>query len=187
MNGKVQQKTISGLIHNPALGRLLEMVLLLGAGMLAVTLHARLRTPFNMPGHHGLEFMAILVMARSFTNVRWAGSVSSLGIGILLLFPILGFNDPFMGLNYMLPGFLLDLVYNLPGKNKFRSLLIITGCGFAYAMIPLSRLVLHLFTGYPYQNIIKHGPLLPISSFFFFGILGGITGLGLSQLFKLKN
>lgn len=120
-----------------------EYIILFGLGILAILLHARLRTPLNIPGHHGLEFMAILMAGRVASKIKWASSISSLGIGFVLLFPVFGFKDPFMGFNYMLPGLFIDVFYNLTRNLKWQILILSLVAGLAYFTIPLSRLFIH--------------------------------------------
>jgi len=187
MNGKHYQKTISVKSHSKVLPRILEILLLLGAGMIAILLHVRFRTPFSIPGHHGLEFMAILMLARVRSNLRFASSISSLGIGLLLIFPVFGFSDPMAGFNYMLPGILLDVLYRaFPGERKHFIFIGIIA-GLAYFTIPFSRLMIHLSTGYPYGTFIKYGTWGPLLSFFSFGMIGGILGFSFDRgVRKLK-
>lgn len=184
MNGSALQKTTLGLSHRTWASVALESLLLMLLGAIAITLHARMRTPLNIPGHHGLEFMAIFILSRMGSNLKFAGSISSMGIGILLLFPVLGFKDPFMGFNYMLPGFLLDVLFlSFPAwRKKLLFLTIISGL--AYFTIPLSRLILMTGTGYPYNSFIKHGFATPLISFFVFGLAGGLLGAGFIYSWK---
>lgn len=185
MNGNVQQKSLSkASLTNQSLAKVLEVVLLMLAGVLAIVLHARLRSPINVPGHHGLEFMAIILAARLSSNMKWASSISALGIGIFILFPVLGFKDPMMGFNYMLPCFFLDLAYNFLQNNKYKNLLMALAAGYAYMLVPFSRLITTWLTGYPYSSFLKHGFILPVFSFLFFGLLGGILGIGIHAVGK---
>jgi len=189
MNGNVQQKTLSRkYLTNLSIAGILEILLLVGAGVLAIVLHARLRTPLNIPGHHGIEFMAIILAARLSSKIKWASSISALGIGIFLLFPVLGFKDPMMGFNYMLPCFFIDLAYNFIKNNKYRNLFLSIAAGLAYLMVPMSRLITTFTTGFPYSSFLKHGFVTPIFTFLLFGLLGGILGTGIyiigKKLFK---
>lgn len=184
MNGKLHQKSTYGLSRNLTLTTILEVLLLTGLGMLAITLHARWRYPLNMPGHHGLEFMALLMLGRSLSRFRFAAGFSSMGIGILLLFPIFGFNDPLMGFYYMIPGFLVDILYNMNPTRRKRWLTVLLISGIAYFMIPLSRLIVMSLTGYPYASFLKHGYIVPLVTFFLFGTIGGAIGAGTSSIIK---
>ena len=186
MIGKQQQKSISALSHNSVFVNIAEYAVLFGIGILAILLHARLRTPLNIPGHHGLEFMAILMAGRVVSKIKWASSISSLGIGFILLFPVFGFKDPFMGFNYMLPGLLIDIFYNLTRQLKGQMLILSLIAGFAYFTIPLSRLFIHALTGYPYSSFLKFGYFIPVVNYFFFGLAGGIFGAGISLAIKSK-
>ena len=189
MNGNVQQKTLSRkFLTNLTIASLLEIILLFGAGVLAIVLHARLRTPINIPGHHGIEFMAIILAARLSSKIKWASSISAIGIGIFLLFPVLGFKDPMMGFNYMLPCFFVDLAYNFVQNNKYRNVIIAIAAGIGYMLVPLSRLITTFSTGFPYSSFLKHGFITPLATFMLFGLLGGILGTGIyfitKKLFK---
>ncbi len=180
MSGNVQQKSLSKeYLTNSTLANVLEVILLLLAGVMAIVLHARLRTPINIPGHHGIEFMAIIIATRLSSNMKWASSISALGIGIFILFPVLGFKDPMMGFNYMLPLFLIDIAYNFIKNERYRNLVVALAAGFGYMLIPLSRIILTATTGYPYSTFLKHGFVTPVFTFFFFGLLGGLLGTGI--------
>ncbi len=180
MTGNVQQKSLSKTyLTNRTLAKVLEIILLLLAGVLAIVLHARLRTPLNIPGHHGMEFMAIILAARLSSNMKWASSISALGIGVFILFPVLGFKDPMMGFNYMLPCFFMDIAYNTIQNKKYRNLYLSIAAGFAYMLIPVSRMITTISTGYPYSSFLKHGFVTPLATFLLFGLMGGILGTGI--------
>jgi hypothetical protein len=186
MSGRQQQKSISVLSHNSIGGHVAQYVVLFGIGILAILLHARLRTPLNIPGHHGLEFMAIITAGRVASNIKWASSISSLGIGFILLFPVFGFKDPFMGFNYMLPGIFIDIFYNLTRYFKWQLFIMALIAGCAYLLIPISRLFIHALTGYPYSSFIKFGYFIPVVNYFLFGLAGGFFGSGITMAIKRK-
>jgi hypothetical protein len=142
-----------------------------------------------MPGHHGLEFMALIMAGRVASRIPWASSVSSLGIGLILLFPAFGFKDPFMSLNYMLPGFMIDICYTFIRRFRWYLPALALLSGVAYAMIPVSRLMIHLVSGYPYSAFMKHGIPFTVGGFFIFGMAGGFLGSGItySILQKLRK
>lgn len=181
--GKLQVKTISGRIHSAGLARLLEILFLLGIGAIAILLHARFKSPLSIPGHHGLEFMGLLIIGRMSSQLRFASSISSLSIGILLLFPVFGFTDPLMGFNYMLPGIMLDIYYQIGGKINSKATFLALIAGLSYMTIPFSRLLISVSTGYQYGAFIKYGFVTPFVSWFAFGLAGGLLGLGISNIF----
>lgn len=186
MSGRQQQKSISVLSHNSFVRNIAQYAVLFGIGILAILLHARLRTPLNIPGHHGLEFMAILMAGRIASNLKWASTISSLGIGFILLFPIFGFKDPYMGFIYMLPGIFIDVFYNITRYFKWQILVLTLIAGAAYFTIPLSRLFIHAFSSYPYSSFIKFGYFIPVVNYFFFGAAGGFFGAGITMAIKNK-
>lgn len=188
MDGKQLQKSISAPSLSGTVPVVLEYLILFGLGIIAILLHARLRTPMNLPGHHGLEFMALMMAGRAASRLPWASSISSLGIGLILLFPAFGFKDPFMGINYMFPGILIDVLYAFIRQSKWQLLALALISGLAYAMIPMSRLLIHLISGYPYGAFAKHGYIMPFAGFFVFGLAGGLAGAGITtSLLKKLN
>ncbi len=182
MSGNLPQKNSSEQSLSRSTALVLEMFLLMMAGAFAMFLHYRLRIPLNIPGHHGLEFMAIFVLIRLGSNVRYAASIASLGVGIFLLLPGMGASNPLHSFGYLLPGLVLDSLYMLGSKRFQMFLLIIFLAGFAYMSIPLSRFFVTLITGYPNPAFIKFGTAYTILSFFFFGMLGGLLGYGMNSI-----
>ena len=181
MSGKQLQKNISVQSLSGSVPLAIEYLILFGLGIIAMILHARLRTPLNIPGHHGLEFMAVLMAGRVSSNIKWASSISSLGIGFILLFPVFGFNDPFMGITYMIPGLAIDFFYHFVKDNRYQLLILALISGLAYFTIPLSRLIITVFTGYPYPSFVKHGLFAPLAGYFVFGLAGGFAGAGITK------
>ena len=181
MDGKLPQRRSFAVSHNRNIALLAELMLLLAGGMLAAVLHAKLRIPLNMPGHHGLEFMAIYTLIRLASKLRYAALMATIGTGVALLIPGIGSTDPLHSFSYLLPGIVLDLLYPLINKSTFRWLMVMLLAGFAYASIPLSRLLVNLLIGYPYMAFIKYGTLYTTLSFFFFGMMGGLTGFGMEK------
>ncbi len=185
MNGDVHQRSTSRVFPTKlAISQVLEVVLLILAGVLAIVLHARLRSPINIPGHHGMEFMAIILATRLASKLKWASSLSAFGIGIFILFPVLGFKDPMMGFNYMLPCIIMDLAYHLFQDSKHNKIFLSVAAGVAYMMIPISRIITTSITGFPYSSFLKHGFVTPVLTFMLFGLMGGILGTGLYAIAK---
>ena len=184
MNGNLPQRTSSGQSLSRSTANVMELFLIVMAGGLAAYMHFNLRIPLNIPGHHGLEFMAIISLVRLTSRLRYAGTLAMLGTGIILLIPGAGGGTVLHGFSYLLPGIVLDMAY-LAGRERIRILFIIAiFSGFAYMIIPLSRVFLNLFTGYPYMAFVKYGIAYTSLSFFFFGMLGGLLGF---SLYSIKN
>jgi len=178
MTTKQQIKNLSKTSQTNITHTILENLLLMGLGALAIVLHARLRTPLHLPGHHGIEFMAVLVVGRMMSRLPLASTISSFGIVLMLLVPILGFKDPLTATYYLIPGLMLDLCYNLFSTNKYKVALVSLFAGLSYMMIPVARYIFGLATGYFQPSLLKSGVVITILLFFMFGAGGGFLGAG---------
>jgi len=136
-----------------------------------------------MPGHHGLEWMALLLFGRMQSGSRWAGLQVALGAvathtwyaaagpSALSVTPIFA---------YLLNGLCVDLLfrYTPGGLPVFVKGIILGGIGFMTKPLFLDGTVLLL--GLHYGSAAKYGYFLPIVSHFVFGSIGGICGVGLA-------
>jgi hypothetical protein len=172
MNGKPQTRTISRAL--PVNATLLEVVLLALLGAMAVVLRAYLRLPLQLPGRHGLEVMAILMIGRKASSLPFAMSISTLTGGLMALFPFLGFSDPFMLPVYLIMGAVTDLAYTLFNPFRVRMALFVVLGGIAYMMIPLCRILIEVTGLWHYQSLYRAGFLYPVLTHFLFGA-GGTT------------
>lgn len=179
MNGNLHQKRSFALSPDRNIALILEMLLIVAGGALAALMHFKLRIPLNLPGHHGLEFMAIFVLIRLSANVRYAATLATLGTGIMLLIPGLGASNPLHSFSYLLPGLFLDFFYIISRGRMQLFLIAAITAGISYMMIPLSRLIVQIFIAYPYMAFVKFGIVYTVFSFLLFGILGGMLGYGL--------
>lgn len=170
MSGKSQAKTISK--ASQVNRTIIEVLILTLLGAAAVALRARLRIHINMPGHHGLEVMALFIIARNSSKIPFAGSIAAIGGALLMLIPFFGFKNPFLPISYIMMGMSIDLLFAwFKSKRQLRFLFILLG-GLAYMMIPISRLFLHILHVYPYQSIIKSGIPYTLISHFIYGAAG---------------
>ena len=173
------------------LGRLLEALLLVGSGALVVVLHQSFRIPLSQPGYHGIEWMAILILGRSFSRLRGAGTLASLGAAGMSMLPLWGaVNDPFIWLVYLLPGPVMDLAFRyLPDYASKLWFLVVLG-GLAHITKPIVRLVITVLSGWSFGSF-RFGVLYPVSSHLLFGMLGGLLGavlvLGIRRLSTKSN
>jgi hypothetical protein len=153
-----------------------EALLLLGSGALAVVLHQFLRAPLGLPGRHGIEWMALLILGRASSRFRGAGSLASLGASVTSSIPIWGArDDPFIWLIYLLPGPLMDLLFWLLPKMAGKLWFLVLLGGLAHATKPIARLVIAATMGWAYGSF-RYGILYPITSHILYGLLGGFLG-----------
>ena len=93
----------------------IEALLLMGGGVMAVVLHRTLDSSLGLPGHHGIEWMAILIIGRASSRYRGAGTLTSIGASFASVLPFLSGENPFTWIYYLLPGPVMDLAfYYLP-------------------------------------------------------------------------
>lgn len=152
-----------------------EALVLLGVGASAVVLHQILRMPLGLPGRHGVEWMALLIMARSRSRFKYAGSLSSIGASAAALLPFWAFDDPYIWLIYLVPGLLMDLIFNLKPDWRVKIGALIAVGGLAHATKPLIRWIIALATGWPYGSLL-YGVLYPTATHILFGMVGGFIG-----------
>ena len=75
INGKASHSILSA--QSLSISIWLELLMLLGLGMIGILLHARLRLGLGIPGHHGLIFMALILAGRLNSKLDWASTISS--------------------------------------------------------------------------------------------------------------
>lgn len=118
--------------------KLRSTVILIGLGVLAAVVHATFRFPLRLPGHHGLEWMALLVIARQASSYRWSATVAAFGAAVSSALPILGFHDPLTPLTYLAPGVAVDLLCLVVPTAKRNSVIFLgAAAALAYATKPL--------------------------------------------------
>lgn len=160
-----------------------EALVLLGIGAVAVVLYSLFHWPMKMPGRHGLEWMALLLFARTTHHYRWAAAVTAFGAAMTSQVPIAGVHEPWAALSYLLPGLVVDLFYQSHKNWRRYVLYLAVIAAFAHATRPLLHYVEALYLG------VSHGSLAgglsyPLLTHLGFGFVGGLTGAllaGLSQ------
>lgn len=189
MNGTSSLKTRSNVfpIDIPAW---LEALLLISSGTLAVVLHQAFRWPLNLPGHHGIEWIAILMIGRAFSRLGPAGSLTSLGaVGGAALTGWIG-RDPFIWLIYAVPGPLVDLAFrSLPRYSDKIWFFMLLGA-LAHTTKPLIRLIITIASGWSFGSF-RFGIVYPVASHFLYGLIGGLLGallvLGIRKISKSRK
>jgi hypothetical protein len=180
------QKTISKVFPNSAVAEAVEIIFLIGLGMFAVLLHMKLRMPMHLPGKQGLLFMALILTGKGLSKFPFASSLSGIGAATLLLVPGLGFHDPFMALNYLFLGCVIDLVAGFASRFTSRVWLISVLCGTCWMFIPLFRLSLSFFVDMPLGSF-SSGIIYPFATHLLFGVAGGLVAAGLITLAGKKS
>lgn len=168
----------------------LEALLLISSGASAVVLHQAFRWPLNLPGHHGIEWMAILLIGRACSRLGSAGSLTSLGaVGMTALTGWMG-RDPFIWLIYAVPGLLVDLAFRtLPRYTNRIWFLMLLGA-LAHSTKPLIRLSITVACGWSFGSF-RFGIAYPVASHLLYGLIGGLLAallvLSIRKTSKIKR
>ena len=163
---------------------------LVSLGVLGAIAHVYFRVGIGIPGHHGLEWMALLLFGRMQSADRWAGLKVALGAAAthagygavgpsaLSLTAVVA---------YLLNGFIVDLLFRytpggLPGVVKG----ILLG-GISFLAKPLFAAGAVLLLGLHYGSGEKFGFYIPVATHFVFGAIGGICGVGLAAATRKRS
>ena len=175
MNGILSQKTASKAFPTDWTLKWWEALLLFGGGALAVVLHRAFDVSLGLPGHHGIEWMALMIIGRASSRFRGAGSITSIGASFASMMPLLHSDNPYTWLFYLLPGPVMDVAFRyfpmLANKIWFMVLL----GGLAHATKPIGQLITNLLTGWPFGSF-RYGVAYPFASHLLFGMIGGLVG-----------
>jgi hypothetical protein len=153
-------------------GRLLW---LLSLGVSIAALEQAFRWPLQMPGHHGIEAMALLMLARLSCSSPWSATIAAAGAAVAA--PALGADHGvFMPLFYLLPGAMLDLGYRLRPSSATFAIYLPLVASLAWASKPVLRVLANLSLGMQFGSL-RAGPVYPILTHLLFGFVGGLAAV----------
>ncbi len=155
------------------LGRGLFLVSL---GVAIVGLEQAFRWGLQLPGHHGLEAMALLVLGR--LSCTSPVSATLVGASAALAAPLVGADHGvLMPAFYVLPGVILDVGFRLWPRVATRvTLLIPLLAAMAWASKPLVRILGNQLLGMHFGSL-RAGPIYPVVTHLLFGFLGGLAAV----------
>ena len=173
--GRSSERKLFGVIdvEGPlSAGRLLFLVSL---GMIIVGLEQAFRWPLQLPGHHGLEAMALLVIGRLCCSARW--SATAVGLSAAVAAPFLGADHgPLTPLFYVIPALVIDIGYRLGPALRSSLLFLPLLAAVAFTGKPLLRLLAHQMFDMQFGSL-RAGPVYPILTHLLFGFLGGLAAV----------
>ncbi len=145
-------------------------------GVAIVLLEQAFRWPLQMPGHHGLEGMALLVLGRLSCTNPWSATL--VGASAAVAAPFVGADHGvLMPLFYVLPGIVLDLGYRLWPRLVSRALLFLPlVAAVAFAMKPVVRVAANELFGMQFGSL-RAGPVYPVLTHLMFGFLGALAAV----------
>jgi hypothetical protein len=150
--------------------------LLVSLGVAIVLLEQAFRWPLQLPGHHGLEAMALLVFGRLSCTNPWSATL--VGASAAVAAPFVGADHGvLMPLFYVLPGIVLDAGYRLWPRLVSQALLFLPlVAAVAFASKPVVRVVANQLFGMPFGSL-RAGPVYPILTHLMFGFLGALAAV----------
>ena len=144
-------------------------------GVTIVALERGFNWSLQLPGHHGLEAMALLVLARLTCTNPWSATL--VGASAAVAAPLLGASHGvLMPLFYVLPGLVLDLGYRLSPRFGRSLLLLPVIAALAYAAKPAVRVLANQLFGMQFGSL-RAGPVYPIVTHLLFGFLGALAAV----------
>lgn len=151
-----------------------QLLLLAILGALIVAGHVALRLPLKLPGHSGLVWMALLVIARHVVPRTGAASTAALIAGVLASFTGVGDHGPLATiLSFLVAGAAVDVVFAIVPDGGARAAGI---AGLAGNLAKHGvKILLELWIGIP-TGFVVLGRLVPIGTHAVFGLLGGLLG-----------
>lgn len=156
---------------------LARFLVLVGLGVLTVVLHKTFRYPLQLPGHHGLESMAILAFGRLICTDRWAASIVGLSTAASAVAFDGGFHEGLSGPFFdFLPGFTLDLALMMMAAWRNNIFVLPFVVAAAFAMKPVLRFAGAYLVGVQFGSL-RHGFLYPFMTHLMYGFLGAFIAL----------
>lgn len=163
----------------------LSLFVLFSLGIMAAFLHQHLRMGLDIPGHHGLEWMTLLVFGRMQSRYRWAALVVAGGAASTYMLqttymPLAHSFKP--ALIYLLNGVCVDVLFRLSsGKLPllFKGMLL---GGISYMAKPVVLIPLAILFDVSFGSFSKYGYMYPVLTHFLFGSTGAVAGIGLARL-----
>jgi hypothetical protein len=145
-------------------------------GVAIVLLEQAFRWPLQLPGHHGLEAMALLVFGRLCCSNSWPATL--VGASAALAAPFVGADHGVLTpLFYVLPGVVIDLGYRLWPQLVARILIALPLlAALAFATKPVVRVIANQLFGLPFGSL-RAGPVYPILTHLMFGFLGALAAV----------
>jgi len=152
-----------------------ELILLTLFSTLVVVSKIALRFPIQMPGHSGLFWVAIVIVAAGVVPKRGAASLVGLSSGILAAFLGLGDFGPLdTGLSYTMVGIGIDLALALLQNPENVFLAALAGA-LGHTGKFLVKWAIGMLTGAP-LGFIALGLFWSLLNYLVFGALGGALG-----------
>jgi hypothetical protein len=137
-----------------------------------VLLHTSVDWGLGIPGHHGLEWMGLLMFGRTLSRERHAATVTALSAGGLALLPVTGLN-PSAAASYLLAGLVVDALHRLLRRPGPAALGVVAALG--HATKPVWKLAATMGAT-AHLGSMSNGLALTLGGHLLFGFVGGVAG-----------
>jgi ABC-type thiamin/hydroxymethylpyrimidine transport system permease subunit len=153
-----------------------QLILLALFATLIVVAKIALRLPLQLPGHSGIFWMAIVIVAAGVVPKVGAASLVGLTSGLIAAFLGLGdFGALNTFLSYTMVGVGTDLALLLLGRNPENLVVATLAATFGHTAKFLVKWGLGVLTGAP-VGFVALGLIRAIAGYVIFGAVGGLLG-----------
>ncbi len=155
-----------------------QLLLLIGLGTAVPVLHAVLHWPLRLPGHHGLEYMALMMFGRTVVDHRWAALTIATSAAVTSFIPVFGFNELGMRFSFLLAGLTIDLLYRyVPWRSP---VVLAAMAALGHATKPLWKWAAAAGWNLKFGSLAS-GVVFPLLTHLCFGFAGGMIGVLLGR------
>jgi hypothetical protein len=173
-----EKKSSSNIEGRAGAAQTKQLLLLIGLGAAIPVLHALLHWPLKLPGHHGLEYMALMMFGRTVVDHRWAALTIATSAAVTSFIPVFGFNELGMRFSFLLAGLTVDLLYRyVPWRNP---VVLAAMAALAHATKPLWKSVAAAGWNLKFGSLAS-GVGFPLMTHLCFGFVGGMIGVLLGR------
>ena len=183
MNTNQRQNTLSSLFPNKAIAVPVEVFLLISAGILAAVLHQKLKIPIHLPGKQGIVFLLIIISAARSSRIPMAATIAAAGSAFFFYTFAFDSTDILKPILYLLVAGGIDILIHLHRNKILNNFSFIILSGAAWSLIPLIRLFITLFTGFPYKSFLS-GFAYPFVTHLLFGAIAAALAVVTLRLIK---
>lgn len=148
--------------------------MLVAAGAVGALLHLSFRWPLQLPGHHGLEWLAILMTARMLSQRQGAALTVALGAAATTL-AFGGLDNVLRPSIYLLQGAALDGLWLLLRGRATAVWLALPLGALVHALSPMMKNLLAVAGG-TVSGSLAQGLAWPLMTHALFGGIGALVG-----------
>lgn len=152
-----------------------RLAFLVALGVLTIVLHETFHYPLKLPGHHGLEGMALLALGRLSCTNRWAATIVALSTAATAAATGAEHDLASAALN-IAPGVVMDLAVLLFSNWRTQLLVLPLIAGLAHATKPIIRWGLAETMGVHFGSL-RSGVLFPLGTHLAYGFTGALIAV----------